>query len=294
MSNTSFLNKLAIEQMKREAKRIAKSKNISHAQALDQLAKPLGYGNWSMLIQHIKKNGSVTVPMVDMPKAISPSVLPDVTPSTGKIVKAKKLAFYTVTAIGKKYALTIPAVRKVLVEHGYIGSDGKPTTQAINTNAVEIKMVVDQYTASGVLVPYYRWSENVVTGIFKPVSELDEFCHIKNRFQAERKMSKAFERAGNAFGLYPGKGVFKTAKELHLTKAQYDACIEGHFGGLDFLGGSTLFLTARKKEDVLYIQNYLTPLVKSLSKKLRAINPEEAFFFEESTKRIMQWLTKQC
>ena len=53
MSNTSSpLSKLAIEQMKRDAKRIAKSQNISHAQALDQQAEPLGYANWSMLIQH--------------------------------------------------------------------------------------------------------------------------------------------------------------------------------------------------------------------------------------------------
>lgn len=303
MSNTSSLNKLAIEQMKRDAKRIAKSQNISHAKALDQQAKPLGYANWSMLMQNIKKNGTsaIALPQAPMPlvattPALSPSppAAPVLAPPSVKPKKSKNPVFLTVTAIGKKYALTIPAVRKTLIEHGYIGSDGKPTAAAISNNAVDVKMVVDQYTSPGSTVPYYRWAEGVVASIFKPVSELDEFCHIKNRFQAERKMSKAFERAGKILGVDPEKGSQKTPKQLNLTTAQYDAFVEGHFGGLDFLGGTTRFLTAQNKDDIASIQKYLTPLVTGISKKLQSVDPAEALFFEESTKRIMQWLAKQC
>ena len=290
--------------MKRDAKRIAKAKNISHAQALDQQAKPLGYANWSMLMHNVKKNGvsSIILPpalLLAATPAPTPTIvvplLPTVsTPSSTKPVKTKKPVFFTVTAIGKKYALTVPAVRKVLIANGYIGNDGKPTASALNSNAVDVKMIEDQYTSPGTMVPYYRWAETIVASIFQPVSELDEFCHIKNRFQAENKMSRAFERAGNILGIHPEKGKQTTARKLKLTTAQYDACVEGHFGGLDFLGGTTLFLTAQNKEDVAFIQKYLTPLVKGLSRKLHEVNPDEAFFFEESTKRIMQWLAKQC
>ena len=50
-----FLTKSAIEQMKRSAKRVAKSQNISHSQALDQAAQLYGYSRWSLLQRHTKK-----------------------------------------------------------------------------------------------------------------------------------------------------------------------------------------------------------------------------------------------
>ena len=301
MNNTSSpLSKLAIEQMKRDAKRIAKSQNISHAHALDQQSKPLGYANWSMLMHHVKTNGvsSIILPpallLVPAPTIVIPLLPSVLIPSSTKPVKTKKPVFFTVTAIGKKYALTVPAVRKVLIANGYIGNDGKPTASALNSNAVDVKMIVDQYTFPGTTVPYYRWAETIVASIFQSVSELDEFCHIKNRFQAERKMSKAFGRAGNILGIHLGPGTQKTAKKLKLTTAQYNACVEGQSGGLDILSGTALFLTAQNKEDVAFIQKHLTPLVKGISPKLHEVNPDEAFFFEESTKRIMQWLAKRC
>lgn len=38
-----------LEQLKRNAKRIAKAKNISHSKALDEIAAQLGFKNWSFL-----------------------------------------------------------------------------------------------------------------------------------------------------------------------------------------------------------------------------------------------------
>lgn len=37
-----------VDQLKRNAKRLAKEKNIPHCQALDMLALQMGYRNWSL------------------------------------------------------------------------------------------------------------------------------------------------------------------------------------------------------------------------------------------------------
>lgn len=41
-----------IERFKREAKQIHRVSELSHSQALDQIAKANGYGNWSQLMKH--------------------------------------------------------------------------------------------------------------------------------------------------------------------------------------------------------------------------------------------------
>lgn len=42
-----------IEQLKRDAKRTARDRSITHAVALDQIAATCGYSNWSLLAKHI-------------------------------------------------------------------------------------------------------------------------------------------------------------------------------------------------------------------------------------------------
>lgn len=44
-----------IDQLKRNAKRLAKEKGLTHSQALDILANELGYKNWSLLHKQAMK-----------------------------------------------------------------------------------------------------------------------------------------------------------------------------------------------------------------------------------------------
>lgn len=49
MARVSILN---IQQLRRDAKRLAREKNLTHSQVLDQLARERGYPNWSQLMKH--------------------------------------------------------------------------------------------------------------------------------------------------------------------------------------------------------------------------------------------------
>jgi len=49
MAQSSYLN---IQQLRRDAKRLAREKNLTHSQVLDQLARERGYPNWSQLMKH--------------------------------------------------------------------------------------------------------------------------------------------------------------------------------------------------------------------------------------------------
>ena len=43
---------LPIDTLKRQAKRLAKANRINHSEALDQIARTKGFGNWSLLMRH--------------------------------------------------------------------------------------------------------------------------------------------------------------------------------------------------------------------------------------------------
>ena len=47
-----------VERFKREAKRLHRDTNISHSQALDQIASANGYRNWSLLAKHSDAHGT--------------------------------------------------------------------------------------------------------------------------------------------------------------------------------------------------------------------------------------------
>ena len=47
-----------VERFKREAKRLHRDTNISHSQALDQIASANGYRNWSLLAKHSDAQGT--------------------------------------------------------------------------------------------------------------------------------------------------------------------------------------------------------------------------------------------
>jgi hypothetical protein len=52
MAQVSFSH---ILQLRRNAKRLAQSQNLTHSQALDQVARVRGYGNWSQLMKHAEQ-----------------------------------------------------------------------------------------------------------------------------------------------------------------------------------------------------------------------------------------------
>jgi hypothetical protein len=52
------MDKINIEWLKRQAKKLKKEKNITHTEALDQLAKDNKYVNWKHL-QQANKNSDV-------------------------------------------------------------------------------------------------------------------------------------------------------------------------------------------------------------------------------------------
>lgn len=44
-----------MSQLRRNAKRLARAKTLTHSQALDQVAQSAGYGNWSQLMNHAEQ-----------------------------------------------------------------------------------------------------------------------------------------------------------------------------------------------------------------------------------------------
>lgn len=328
MSNTSSLNKLAIEQMKREAKRIAKSKNISHAQALDQLAKPLGYGNWSMLMQYARKQGYTPNPLAPTPAPSSATIVstteppllsasttevgpvkelsprnvkknkPKPTkepkpPKAPKIPKPRKPIWRSSATIGKDYALSGHMVRKVLLANGYIDVHGAATTKALDAEVVQIKMIESKYSDSTELVPFLLWSESLVEKLFDEPSELDAFCHITSRYQAETRICEAFARAGSALGVNFSGYDLKEAETLGLTEEEYSAFIEAHFNDPHFMGGPGAFTNARTAAQLTALHKSLFPLITSILKKLTDKNKAEAVFFGHATCTIYEWLLNQ-
>lgn len=330
MSNTSHpLSKLAIEQMKREAKRIAKAKNISHASALDAIAKPLGYTNWSMLMQDVRKTGMspnvststhsvepapILVVPVEMPPGIIatpviaelPASLTETNkpkkaktvkepkpPKPPKPVKEKKPVWRSSTTIGKEYALSGHMVRKVLLANSYIDVHGNATQKALDAEVVQIKMIESKYSASTALVPFLLWSEKIVEELFDAPSELDTFCHITSRYQAEARMCEAFARAGAVLGVSFSGYDLEEAKSLGLTQDEYSAVIEAHHNDPHFMGGPGVFANSRTPKEIAALNKSVLPLIVSIYDKLVVKNLVESAFFGTATTTIYEWILNQ-
>jgi hypothetical protein len=69
----STLTSAQIEQLKRAAKKLARTFSLTHAEALDRLALENGFKNCSLLAKHVNRAGAVSpVPsMVASPVAVA-------------------------------------------------------------------------------------------------------------------------------------------------------------------------------------------------------------------------------
>jgi hypothetical protein len=66
-----------LSQLRRNAKRLARDKNLTHSQALDQVAQSAGFGNWSQLMKHAEQDattaaGALAVSEAPAPRRFSP------------------------------------------------------------------------------------------------------------------------------------------------------------------------------------------------------------------------------
>lgn len=285
MRHSTFkLNEYNIKLLKRDAHTIAQSKKISHSQALDTLAIPLGYRNWSMLMTHAKKAGIFIVKSF---RRTPKSATVQVSPPTTKIV------WLTMTNIAKRFGLTTPAVRKKLIESGYLKYDKFPTDKAFSNKVVQSKTMLDRFRQPTATITYYQWDASLASALFPPADEIDVFCRISNRHQATSKMEQTFSRAGKILGIEYTRRSKKEAKSLGLNPREYDACIQASHHDMHFLGDPLAFLSASNVYDVLDIWKRIKPLYESIGKKLKEINLYEGVFFQSACLALISWLWKQ-
>lgn len=265
--------------MKREAKKTALHQGILYNQALNQMAHPLGYSNWSVLIKNIQPAAiaHTQLQVFVAPKELSP----------------KK--WLTVTAISETFATTIPKVRAALKQAGYIGSDGLPSTTARSLNLVQEHTIVDSYGISTGLASYYKWDQAVAEALLPAASALDQWCHVANRFEAERQMRQTFCRASKTLGFVFNDTDEDPLNTTHpdLSPASYQALLDAHNGTMHFLGDANAFLTSRGKKGVAKVELNLRPLVANISRQLQKVNPTEALFFKDACANLLHWLGKQ-
>ena len=318
--------KQEIENLKYKAKKFAKENHISHAKALDIMVLPFGYRNWSLFIQDVNKQRHAqpqpTVQVIGLSKAEEPIVIvPEVTSiiaankaidiSPTNKVAAKKITkktlattaakkapkvreWMTASYIAKQYALTIPKVKKELEHHGYMDAYGQPTPKAIADAVVKSEEKPDTY--NGGLYWKHSWSNNIVTSIFKPASEVDVFCYVTSRHGLLSRVEQLFTRAGKAIGINYNGYDPTTAVKLKLTSAEYEACIEAFNHDMHFLGNPLVFLDhgVSKKEAKSIWDNNILPVANGLHTRLLSKNKKEAAFFKDALDTLMIWWLKQC
>lgn len=297
-----FLAKSAIEQMKRSAKRVVKSQNISHAQALDLQAQQHGYSRWSLLQRHVKKTLLVdpktnTAPAVEtmaetentvqaipvrnpLDKSSTPKTKPTKEP---KPPKEKKPKFLSITQIGKNFALTRPKVKAMLIKKGYLDETGTLTEKAFNENVVKIKMIQDRYSTSTEPVPFYLWLEAFIKKEFDAPSELDEYCHITSRYHIEDRLVDVFKRAGKVLDIET-KG-----KPRGMPEYEY-ICLSSPYG---ILGGVIAVAHPPIRGVMKKYESKLQPVIDGITKRLAKVNPDEAYFFKTACARIFEWAKKR-
>lgn len=104
-------------------------------------------------------------------------------PSDKSYVGLKKVA--------KKFAITIPKLRKAMKEFGLIDQNGQPYKD---------DFAQTRFLADG--TAWYLWDEDLVLkaikkfGLKKP-DKLTLYSHVQNKFQAEGKIDEAFYQIGS-------------------------------------------------------------------------------------------------
>lgn len=252
---------------------------IENNQALDALAQPLGHRNWSTLAKYLPTSNGVLNQPMHAPAA------PIVAPTT----------WMTVTAISELYATTIPKVRSALKKAMYLQADGKPSPLARSLNLVQEHTIEDQYGISTGIAIYYKWSSSVAQALFPTPSAVDQWCHVANRFEADRRMRQTFSRAAKAMGLIFDPNAEDQPNTTHpgLHPRAYLALLDGHHGAMDFLGSSLSFFATRGKKDVQKLESSLHPIVANIVDVLAPIDANEARFFEQACASLLHWLGKQ-
>ena len=314
-----FLTKSAIEQMKRSAKRVAKSQNISHSQALDQAAQLYGYSRWSLLQRHTKKmqgaknedgiasqietlaiqGSEMLITGHESPEsnANTKEATPVAAPSSitngkntkpkskkePKPPKEKKPKWLSAKSIGDAFALTLPKVRASLMCKGYLDENNTPTQKAFDENVVQTKMIQSQYTDSKKPIPFYLWLESFVDRTFSPPNELDQYCHITNRFDIESKLVAVFKRASTVLNI--------EAKEKPMDMPEYEyICLTSPYG---ILGGMVAVAHPPIGSVMEEYENKLEPVISGITRRLTEVNPDEAYFFKTACARIFDWAKKR-
>ena len=176
---------------------------------------------------------------------------------------------------------------------GYLGPDGKPVASAYAADVVQEHTVQDSYGNIQGLTPYYKWDKALADQLFTPASALDQWCHVRNRFQAERRMRETFVRAAKALAFSLTASAKTESKRLGLTQQGYTALFDACQGDHDFLGNSTAFLTSHGTKGAAQIRLYLHPSIVSISSALQHCNPAERAFFEQACDQLLHWLGKQ-
>lgn len=274
------LNQSAIKRIKRAAKLKALQEGMSYNQALDALAQPLGHRNWSTLARNLPTSA------VLLTQPMHASMAPAQTMTD---------TWMTVTTISELYATTIPKVRAALKKAAYLQADGKPSPLARSLNLVQEHTIEDQYGISTGMAIYYKWSNSVAKALFPTPNAVDQWCHVANRFEADRRMQQTFARAAKAMGLIFDPNAEDQPNTTHpgLHPRAYLALLDAHHGAMDFLGSSLSFFATRGKKDVKKLEFQLHPIVANIVDVLAPIDASEAQFFEQACASLLQWLGKQ-
>jgi hypothetical protein len=107
------------------------------------------------------------------------------------MTKLKKTPFYGVKQIAKEYCVTIPKIRKTLMQLGIMSLDGKPTSE----NFAEAK---EGSAFEGI---YYRYNMEIVgpalDTILSPPTDDIRASFVTSRFQAEERICTIIANIGD-------------------------------------------------------------------------------------------------
>ena len=319
-----FLAKSAIEQMKRSAKRVVKSQNISHAQALDLQAQQHGYSRWSLLQRHVKKMHGVK-PGLGISDQIDPLSAEN---EESKIMHSESLN----VTLGKDIAEPTKATPVVAVptsteknnsQHN-LKKEPKPPKEkkpkwlsaksigdafALTLPKVRASLMCKGYLDENNTPTQKAFDENVVQvkmikSRYTDSAELVPFylwleSFVDNTFNPPNELD-LYCHITNRFDIESKMvAVFQRASDVlnieaigkpsDMPKYEY-ICLTspcGMLGGMIAVAHPPIGSVMEKYEQKL------EPVISGIATRLAKVNPDEAYFFKTACTRIFDWAKKR-
>lgn len=202
----------------------------------------------------------------------------------------------SVTHVSKKFALTVPKIKKLFVEHELLGTDNKPAVMAFEKGLTESRTGFDKYGDGGEieLIVWNIAGLEALPGVFQKPDEVAAFYHVKNCNRLEQKLCKAILLAGQELGY--SHAMSSDAKlsawrlSMGLSEDTAYAIEQCEFNDPDFLGGPFFCAMLTSKTEALEVIAALEPVVRDFEAALRHRLPARADFLRAVTTNLTAWM----